>query len=42
MEEAVDNHEESAPKRSRSDEEIKVDKDIFSSSDSGQQRYEKF
>lgn len=39
MEDAADNHEESAPKRSRSNEEIKADKDVFSSSDSGQQRY---
>ncbi|XP_037810079.1 DDB1- and CUL4-associated factor 8 [Lucilia sericata] len=37
MEEAADFHEESAPKRSRSDEEIKEEKDVFSSSDSGQQ-----
>ncbi|KAM7355662.1 uncharacterized protein ACRADG_001654 isoform 2-T2 [Cochliomyia hominivorax] len=37
MEKSVEHHEESAPKRSRSDEKIKVDKDVFSSSDSGQQ-----
>lgn len=38
-EEPVDNHDGSAPKRSRSNEEIKTNKEILSSDgDSGQQR----
>lgn len=39
MDKPVDNHEESAPKRSRSNEEIKTGKEASSSGgDSGQHR----